>query len=83
MLQAKFVVLRQILLDLGFQMQADAERILFEHPDTKARFLYPPYADDEEVYAGDLVSARYLLDAKGFLTRERFEELLRQKLVAG
>jgi hypothetical protein len=83
MLKAKFAVLRDILLSLGFTMQVDAKRIRFDHPETKTWFLYPPYTDDEEVYAGDLVAARHLLDMKGFMPREQFEELLRQKLVAG
>ena len=83
MLRAKFATLRQLFWDLGFTMQADARRVRFDHAETKTWFLYPPYADDEDVTAGDLVAARYMLDMKGFLPRERFEEWLREKLVAG
>jgi hypothetical protein len=83
MLQAKFAVLRQILLDLGFEMKADSTRIFFEHTDPKTWFLYPPYKDDQQVDPGDLVAARHILDTKGFLPRERFEELLREKQLAG
>ena len=83
MLQATFSVLRQILLDLGFTMQVDPKYVRFEHADTRTWFLYPPYADDEAVNPGDLVAARHILDARGFMSREEFEELLRQKLIAG
>jgi hypothetical protein len=83
MLQAKFATLRQILLDLGFEMKADSKRILFDHPEPKTRFLYPPYREDQQVDPGDLVAARHILDMKGFLPRERFEELLREKQLAG
>lgn len=81
--RAKFATLRDILLDLGFTMQADARRIRFDHASTGFWFLYPPYGEDDEVSPADLVATRYSLDMRGFLAREQFEELLRQKLVAG
>ncbi len=83
MLRATFNVLRQILVDLGFTMRADPRFVRFDHADTKTWFLYPPYEDGEEVNPGDLVAARRILDEKGFLPRERFEELLRERLIAG
>ena len=83
MLRAKFATLRQLFFDLGFTMQTDARRVRFDHTETKTWFLYPPYAADDEVSAGDLVAARYMLDMKGFLPRDQFEEQLRRNLVAG
>jgi hypothetical protein len=83
MLKATFGVLKQILLDLGFTMRADEKSVRFDHAPTRTWFLYPPYAESEDVNPGDLVAARRILDARGFLPSERFEELLRQKLVAG
>jgi hypothetical protein len=83
MLQATFCVLRQILLDLGFTMRADPRFVRFDHAATRTWFLYPPYRDDEEVNSGDLVAARRVLDERGLLPRERFEELVGQKARAG
>ena len=83
MLQATFGVLRQILIDLGFRMRADPKFIRFDHAETQTWFLYPPYGDEEEVSPGELVSARRILDERGLMPRERFEERLRQKLIAG
>jgi nitrate reductase beta subunit len=83
MLKATFAVLRQVLLDLGFTMRVGADYVRFDHAETKSWFLYPLYADDEDVYPGELVAARYALDMKGLMTREQFEERLRQKVSAG
>lgn len=83
MLKATFSVLRQILLDLGFTMRAEAKFIRFDHEATKTWFLYPPYGDEEAVNPGDLVAARRILDERGFMPREQFEELLRKNLIAG
>ena len=83
MLRAKFATLRHILQDLGFTMQADEKRVRFDHAPSKTWFLYRPFADDEEVPPIDLVAARYMLDMKGLLPRDEFEEQLRRNLVAG
>jgi hypothetical protein len=83
MLQATFGVLRQVLLDLGFTMRAGPKSIRFDHTPTGTWFLFVPYAEGDEVGAGDLVAARRILDERGLMPRERFEELLRQKLIAG
>ncbi len=83
MLKATFSVLKQILVDLGFSVRADPRFIRFDHAETKTWFLYPPYEDEEAVNPGDLVAARRILDEKGYLPRERFEELLRERLIAG
>ena len=83
MLQANFAVLRQILLDLGFTMRADVQFIRFDHAPTQTWFLYPAYGDEEAVNPGDLIAARRILDERGFMPRERFEELLRKNLIAG
>lgn len=82
MLRVKFATFRHLLRDLGFTMQADAKRMRFDHAPTNTWFLYPPHADDDEVSTADLVAARYVLDMKGLLPRDEFEEQLRRKLVA-
>lgn len=83
MLKATFAVLRQILLELGFTMRVGPDFIRFDHPQTKTWFLHPRYDDNEEVSAAELAAARYHLDMKGLMTREEFEEVLRQKVLAG
>lgn len=81
--RAKFSGLRQILQDLGFTMRATPRFVRFDMEGTDMWFLYPPYAETDDVSAGDLVAARHILDMRGLMTRERFEELLRQSLIAG
>jgi hypothetical protein len=83
MRETTFGVLRQILLDLGFTMRADPKFIRFDHAASQTWFLYPPYRDEEPVNPGDIVAARRILDERGFMPRERFEELLRQNPIAG
>jgi hypothetical protein len=83
MMRAKFGVLRQILLDLGFTMQTNPRSVRFDHEATKTWFLYPPYTESQDVSQGDLVGTRYILDQREFLPREQFEELLRERLIAG
>ena len=83
MLQATFGVLRQILIDLGFEIRAEPKFIRFDHTETGTWFLYPPYSAAAEVGPGDLVSARRILYERGLMPRERFEERLRQRLIAG
>jgi hypothetical protein len=75
--------LRQILLDLGFTMRVDPKFIRFDHASSQTWFLNPPYQDDEAVNLGDLFAARRILDERGLLPCERFEELLGQKARAG
>ena len=82
MLKAKYAVLREILLDLGFEIQADDKRVRFNYPNTKTWFLFRPYKDEDQVDPADLVGVRYQLDWWGFLPRERFEEILREKQLA-
>ena len=83
MLQATFGVLRQILLDIGFAVRSDPKFIRFDHASSQTWFLYPPYQDDEAVTPGELIAARRILDERGFMSRERFEELLSQKVRVG
>jgi hypothetical protein len=84
MLQAKFVTLSRLLLDLGFTARTETGSFTrFDHASTGTWFLYPDYAPDEDVAASDLVGTRHILDAKGLLSRDEFEARLRDSLVAG
>ena len=84
MLQATFAVLRQILLDLGFTMRVEpGVFVRFDHADSDTWFVFRPHEDDEAVNAPNLAGVRRILDEKGLLPSKQFEELLRQRVVAG
>jgi hypothetical protein len=84
MLQARFSALARLLSDLGFTSRSKAGAFIrFDHPESGAWFLYPDYAPDEEVNAADIVGTRYLLDARGILTRDQFDERIRQLSLVG
>jgi len=80
--EANYSVLRQILLDLGFTVRVTPKYIRFDHKASDTWFLYPPYRDDEAMHPGDLVAARRILDERGLIPRQRFEELLRHPVIA-
>lgn len=81
--QTKFATLSQLLTELGFAKRADPAFIRFDNRDANAWFLYPPYGDEEDIALTDLVGTRHILDAKGMLSREQFEERLKLIHVAG
>jgi hypothetical protein len=58
-------------------------RIWFEHAATNTRILLPPFADDEHLDPGNLAGVRRLLDERGLMDRERFDELLRERSLVG
>jgi hypothetical protein len=83
MIRATSATLRQIMLGLGFQVQVvPGSHIRFER-DPKTWVLLPPFRDDEPVDVGNLFGVRRLLDARGLLSSDRFDELLRDKSLAG
>ncbi len=84
MLQARFTTLSRLLTDLGFTSRTKAGTFTrFDHPITGTWFLYPDYAPDEEVFPSDLFGTRTILDARGFMTREQFDERIRQLSLVG
>jgi hypothetical protein len=84
MLQASFAVLRQILLDLGFTTHVEpGVYVRFDHAPSDTWFVFRPHKDEEAVNLPNLVGVRRILDEKGLLAREQFEELLRTRLIAG
>jgi hypothetical protein len=78
-LSATFGVVKRILLDLGFTMHAEHDRVRFDHPASDTWFVFKPARDDEAVFVGYLVGVRRLLDARGLMDAGRFEELLNQR----
>ena len=70
------------VVTVGFAKRIDPKFIRFDNLDANAWFLYPSYGDEEDVALTDLVGTRHILDAKGMLSREQFEERLRAIPVA-
>ncbi len=84
MLQATFGVLRQVLLELGFTVEAGpGDQVRFDHAVSDTWFIFRNHKDDEPVNLPNLVAVRKILDEKGLLSREQFEERLRSRLIAG
>jgi predicted RNA binding protein YcfA (HicA-like mRNA interferase family) len=84
MANCTFADLRQILLDLGFQMTVvTGSHIVFEHGPAHARLVIEAYADDERVDPATLAIVGRNLDERGILPRARFDELLRERALAG
>lgn len=83
MIRATFSAFRQVLLDLGFQDRSvPGSHVLLEHQGTDTVVLLRPYRDDEFIEPAILVGFRRILDEKGVVGREHFEELLRQQSLA-
>jgi hypothetical protein len=79
-----FATIRRILLDLGFQERSVAgPGVLFERPGTDIWFLLRAYREDEVVWPPNVLSIRDLLDARGILSGEQFDELVREHSLAG
>jgi hypothetical protein len=79
-----FADLRQLLLDLGFQMKVvPGSGVVFEHTPARARLVLEPFADGDTVDPATLAIVGRNLDERGILSRARFEELLQKRAVAG
>jgi hypothetical protein len=83
MLQTTFAVLHQLLIDSGFTVRRTEKFIRFDHPETETRLLLRPYAEGEAVDAADLVAARKILDERGVMPRQEFEQRLAARPAAG
>jgi hypothetical protein len=79
-----FATLKRLLLRLGFEDRSKAgSHVLFEYPDADVFFLFRPYRDKEIVQPRHLAEVRGMLDDRGILSREKFEEELRSHSLAG
>jgi hypothetical protein len=84
MFSCTFAQLRKILLDLGFQMKPVAEsHIVFEHDPAHARLVLEPFGDGERVDQVTLAVVRRNLDERGILPGPRFDDLVRERSLAG
>lgn len=78
-----FAVLHRLLIDSGFTLRRTEQFARFDHLRAKTRLLLRPYAEGEVVDAADLVAARKILDERGVMLRQEFEQRLAARPVAG
>ncbi len=67
--------LRQLLMDLGFEVRESVEPncLVFEHAESKARMLMPSNKDEEPAREADVISIRTHLMYRGHLDQAGFE----------
>jgi hypothetical protein len=81
--ECTFATLRDVLLGLGFSMRTAADSVVFKHQPASARLIMEPFAEADAVDAATLAVVRRNLDERGILPRARFDDLLRQRSLAG
>jgi hypothetical protein len=73
--------LNSVLRSLGFTWRVVKNRVetrLYEHKDSGASFMLPPFPDTDKVLEHHLVGARTTLDRFGVAEPEVFDAKLRQ-----
>ena len=70
--------LRQLLIDLGFQVRKSVEPncLVFEHAKSKARMLLPSNKDEEPAREADVISIRTHLMYRVHLDQAGIERML-------
>jgi hypothetical protein len=70
--------LRQLLIDLGFESRQSVEAncLVFEHAESKARLLMPSNKDEEPAREADVISIRTHLMYRRHLDQAGFEHFL-------
>jgi hypothetical protein len=82
--KATFAALERLLVQLGFQASSvPGPHLLFEHAAADVHIILRPYKAEELVDPVALAYVRRTLDEWGILDRERFEEELQQRSLAG
>jgi hypothetical protein len=72
-----FSVLRQLLLDLDFtEVVVPRSHIGFHHAESGAEIMLPNYKSNQIVAPRHLLMVRIMLDGKGLLDGERFDEFV-------
>lgn len=78
-----FAAFRDVLLDLGFVCTSDpANAALLEHPETDTVILLRPLAPTDEVPQIIVLGYRRILDERGVVSADEFDDLLRQRSAA-
>jgi hypothetical protein len=74
-----FAAFSQLLERLGFEarrVDANGPKVLFVHPATDTRVVVREMRPSALVPAGDLIAARYVLDGRGVVDENAFDEML-------
>ncbi len=78
-----FATLCQMLTDLGVQAKpGPRSATAFEHARSGTLLFLRSHVPEEIVDQANLVGIRRLLDERGVVDRERFDELLRERTLA-
>jgi hypothetical protein len=73
----KFGKLREILLDLGFREVALSDSAIgFQHDPSDTLIVLPTYRANRIVLPHHLVTVRIMLDAKGLMEADDFDDLV-------
>ncbi|MGL4551624.1 MAG: hypothetical protein ACRC33_10585 [Gemmataceae bacterium] len=79
-----FAGFRRTLLDLGFlDRTPPAGTVRLEHPETDTVVLLRPLRPEDPVEPVVVLGYRRVLDAKGVVAADDFDEMLRQHNAAG
>ena len=78
-MQATNRQLRQLLIDLGFEVRNSVEPncLVFEHAESKVRMLMPSNKDEEPAREADVISIRTHLMYRGHLDQACFDKFLK------
>ena len=68
-----FRELRQLLLALGFREFSGPQEIAFHHEPSDTLFVFRPYRPGDAVASYNLSEVKQILDARGFMPAEIFE----------
>ena len=78
------LALKSVLLRLGFRDRSVAgSHVLLDRPDADAVVLLRPYREEEIIDPVNLLGLRRILDEKGVIAKERFDDLLQHHSLAG
>jgi hypothetical protein len=79
-----FSMLRDVLLGVGFlDHSVPGKYARFDHPEEPDTWvLLRPYGPDDLLTQADLITAQRLLDERGIVSADRFDELLRDRSLA-
>jgi hypothetical protein len=74
-----FAALQRVLKGLGFvKTLVPGSHVVFEHAPSDTVFGFRLYKPREKVSVGDLLGVRKILDERGVVERDTFDEMLRQ-----
>ncbi|MBY0525506.1 MAG: hypothetical protein K2R98_19020 [Gemmataceae bacterium] len=73
-----FGELRHLLTRLGFCEFSNAEQTVFRHEPSDTLFVFRPYRLSDPVASYNLIEVKAMLDARGLMSGESFENQLKK-----